>query len=46
MMGMSNRERLLVVAFTIRNDVNIRIISARKATRHERLQYEEKIGSR
>jgi uncharacterized DUF497 family protein len=44
--GMSHRERVLVVAFTIRNDVAIRIISARPARRPERLQYEEEIGSR
>jgi uncharacterized DUF497 family protein len=37
--GHSKRERLLVVAFTERDDV-IRIISARKANRKEREDYE------
>src|SRR5687767_594817 len=46
MIGSSNRERVLVVAYTIRNHAKIRIISARTAMRHERLQYEEKIGTR
>ena len=32
--------RLLVVVYTWRSDNRIRIISARKATRHERKQYE------
>lgn len=38
--GMSNRERLLIVSFVERGDV-IRIISARKLTRSERQAYEE-----
>ena len=32
--------RLLVIVYTWRGDQRIRIISARKATRQERLQYE------
>jgi uncharacterized DUF497 family protein len=32
--------RLLVVAYTWQDEDRIRIISARKATRHERTQYE------
>lgn len=32
--------RVLVVVYTLRND-EIRLISARKATRHEQQQYEE-----
>ncbi len=39
LIGMSNKNRLLVVIHTDRND-KIRIISARKATRNERRQYE------
>jgi uncharacterized DUF497 family protein len=38
--GYSNRERLLVVVHVDRGD-NIRIISARRATRYERRTYEE-----
>jgi uncharacterized protein len=38
--GHSMRERLLLVAFT-QQEATIRIISARKATRHERKDYEE-----
>ena len=38
--GFSNRERLLVVVHVDRGD-NIRIISARRATRYERRTYEE-----
>lgn len=38
--GTSNKNRVLVVSYTERWD-NIRIISARKATRNERKQYEE-----
>ena len=37
--GHSDKQRLLVVVHTERNDV-IRIISARKATRYERKTYE------
>lgn len=38
--GMSNMDRLLIVAYTYRND-RIRIISAREPTNRERRQYEE-----
>jgi len=38
--GTSVKERLIVVVHTEHNDL-IRIISARKATRHERKQYEQ-----
>ncbi len=38
--GMSNKPRLLVVSFTERGQ-KIRLISARKATRVERKQYEQ-----
>jgi uncharacterized DUF497 family protein len=39
-LGRSHSERLLVVVHTERGD-NIRIVSARLASRHERKQYEE-----
>lgn len=39
-LGLSRRDRLLVVAFTERSD-RIRIISARLATKSERRHYEE-----
>ena len=39
LIGMSNKNRLLVVVHTERGD-NIRIISAKKATRKERKNYE------
>ena len=39
-LGMSNRRRLLVVAFAERPP-RTRLISARRATRKERRQYEE-----
>ena len=39
--GMSHRMQLLVVSYTERND-KIRIISARRATRAERKNYEKK----
>ncbi|MCC6603375.1 MAG: BrnT family toxin [Anaerolineae bacterium] len=39
-MGLSNRNRLLLVAYTERNE-RIRIISARKATKHEEKFYDE-----
>ena len=39
-LGMSLRERLLVVSFAERPP-HTRLISAREATRHERRQYEE-----
>jgi uncharacterized DUF497 family protein len=38
--GLSNKNRLLLIAHTERNDV-IRIISARKATKNEEKFYEE-----
>jgi uncharacterized DUF497 family protein len=41
--GMSEKQRVLFVAHTTRNG-RLRIISARKATRQERKQYEEGIG--
>ncbi len=39
--GWSVLDRLLLVAFTERGDDVVRIISARKATRQERRDYEE-----
>ena len=39
-LGLDLLARLLVVSWTSRDD-EIRIISARKATRHEQLQYED-----
>ena len=39
LIGMSNKNRLLVVVHTDRND-KIRIISARRATKKEKRQYE------
>jgi uncharacterized DUF497 family protein len=39
-LGMSNEQRLLVVAYAERGD-RTRIISAREATRRERRDYEE-----
>jgi uncharacterized DUF497 family protein len=38
--GMSNKNRLVVVSYTERGE-RIRLINARKATRDERKQYEE-----
>ncbi len=40
-LGTSARRRLLVVVFTESDEDVIRIISARRATRHERISYEE-----
>jgi uncharacterized DUF497 family protein len=40
LLGMSNRRKLLVVAFAERPP-RTRLISARRATRHERRHYEE-----
>ena len=40
LLGNSHQDRLLVVVHTVRGD-NIRLISARKATKKERKQYEE-----
>ena len=39
-MGTSNKNQLIVVSYTERGD-KIRLISARKATKNERRQYEE-----
>lgn len=39
LLGMSDRERILVVVYTLREDDVVRIISARKATRKEVKQY-------
>ena len=39
--GLSEKNNLLVVAYTERND-NIRLISARKATKFERRDYEQR----
>jgi uncharacterized DUF497 family protein len=39
--GMDAFGQILVVVYTWRGNTTIRIISARKATRHERRQYEE-----
>ena len=41
LLGMSNRRKLLVVAF-VERPPRTRLISARPATRHERRRYEEK----
>ena len=40
LLGNSYKDRILVVVHTVRGD-NIRLISARKATKKERKQYEE-----
>ena len=40
LLGNSYKDRLLVVVHTVRDD-NIRLISARKASKKERKQYEE-----
>jgi hypothetical protein len=40
LLGNSHKDRLLVVVHTVRGD-NIRLISARKAAKKERKQYEE-----
>lgn len=40
-MGISMNNRLLIVIHVERTESEIRIISARKATKHERQQYEE-----
>jgi len=40
MVGESIRQRVLLTVFVERNDADIRIISARRATRHERRRYE------
>jgi uncharacterized DUF497 family protein len=41
LLGMSNRQRLLLVVHVEIHDSTIRIISARRATSHERRRYEE-----
>lgn len=40
LLGNSYKDRLLVVVHTVRSD-NIRLISARKASKKERMQYEK-----
>ena len=40
LLGRSHKQRLLVVVHTDRGD-NIRLISARRASKHERKSYEE-----
>ena len=44
LIGHSVLDRLLVVSFTERGNGSIRIITARKATRRERKDYEEGTG--
>jgi uncharacterized DUF497 family protein len=41
LLGMSNRQRLVLVVHVELDESTIRIISARRATSHERRQYEE-----
>jgi uncharacterized protein len=41
LLGMSGRQRLLLVVHLELDDSTIRIISARRATSHERRRYEE-----
>ena len=41
LLGLSVRRRLLAVMFTERGEDRVRIFSARRATRHERHDYEE-----
>jgi uncharacterized DUF497 family protein len=41
--GMSDHNRLLVVAFTLRDHETIRIISARRAKQNEKQAYEESL---
>ncbi len=43
LLGLSRSLRLLVVAHTLRRGDVIRIISARKATRHEAKQYQSRL---
>ena len=40
--GMSERERLLMVVYVERTELTVRLISARNATRRERRDYEKK----
>ena len=42
-LGMSVKLRMLVVVHTYRHETEIRIISARKATKKEQVVYEERI---
>jgi uncharacterized protein len=42
--GHSAKERLLIVCFTAQGE-SVRIFSARKATRRERIEYEENVKS-
>ena len=46
LIGMSEQNRVLAVAFTLRAASAIRIISAREALRKERRDYEEQTRSR
>ena len=39
MLGLSYKLRILVVSYTVRNDMEIRIISARKAVKKEKEAY-------
>lgn len=41
LIGMSSKDRLLVVVHAEKTEDEVRLISARKATRKERKQYEE-----
>jgi hypothetical protein len=41
LLGMSNRQRLLLVVHVEHDESTIRLISARRATSHERRRYEE-----
>jgi uncharacterized DUF497 family protein len=43
LIGISDRDRLLVTAFTLRGEAIIRIISARRARRKEWIDYEKQI---
>jgi uncharacterized DUF497 family protein len=44
--GMSDHNRLLTVAFTLRDFETIRLISARRATQNEKQAYEENLRNR
>ena len=41
LVGQSNKRRVLLVVFIEKSEDTIRIISARRATSHERKRYEE-----
>ncbi|WP_286005770.1 BrnT family toxin [Campylobacter avium] len=43
LLGMSEKERVLLVVHCYKEEDTIRIISARKATARERKQYEERL---